>query len=203
MVKKDKRIDDYITKSADFAKPILKHIRKIVHETCPDTEEKIKWGMPHFDYKEEMMCAMAAFKQHCVFGFWKGSLLSDPNKLISEQGNTAMGSFGQIKSLSDLPSDKILIKYIKEAMKLNDEGVKVARPKPTEKKELKVPDYFKRALKNNKKAFDVFEKFSYSDKKEYVEWITEAKTEATREKRLETAIEWISEGKSRLWKYKK
>ena len=125
MLKKDKRIDAYITKSAPFAKPILKHFRALVHRACPEVEETIKWNFPHFDYKGSMMCSMAAFKQHCAIGFWKASLLTDAKKLI-ERANSeeAMGHFGRITSLKDLPKDAVLTKYIKEAMKLNREGIK-------------------------------------------------------------------------------
>lgn len=200
----DKRIDVYISKSADFAKPILNHFRELVHKACPEAEETFKWSFPHFDYKGEMMCSMAAFKQHCAFGFWKASVMNDPDKILEVKDRNAMGHFGQIKSPADLPSDKIIIKYIKEAMRLNDEGIKLpSKPKSADKKEIEVPDYFLKLLKKNKAAFDTFEKFSYSHRKEYVQWITEAKTEETRNKRMATAIEWLEEGKSRNWKYTK
>jgi uncharacterized protein YdeI (YjbR/CyaY-like superfamily) len=200
MAKKDKRIDAYISKSADFAKPILTHLRELVHKACPEVEETLKWSFPHFDYKG-IMCSMAAFKQHCAFTFWKAPLIKDTHKIL---GRDAMGHFGHIKSLKDLPSDKIMLDYLKQAVKLNDEGVKKeVKPKATEKKELEVPDYFITALKKNKKAFIFFENSSYSYKKEYLEWITEAKTEETRNKRMATAIEWIAEEKHRLWKYQK
>ena len=202
MKNKDKRIDQYIAKSANFAKPILNHIRILVHKSCPDVEEKMKWSFPHFVYKG-MMCAMAAFKQHCAFGFWKGSLMKDPYKVMDKGREEAMGQFRRITKLSDLPNDKILIAYIKEAIKLNEEGVKLPGRKKTEKKELKIPGYFLKEVKKNKKALSVFEKFSYSNQKEYVEWVTEAKTEDTRNTRLQTTVEWLAEGKIRNWKYLK
>jgi uncharacterized protein YdeI (YjbR/CyaY-like superfamily) len=201
MPTKDKRVDAYIANSADFAKPILNHIRQLVHKTCPDVEEKMKWSFPHFDYKG-MMCSMAAFNEHCALNFWKASLLKNSAKLLHPKGESSMGNFGKIQKLSDLPSDKILIGYIKEAMRLNDDGVKIAyRPKTTEKKPLVVPDYLKAALKKNKKASETFENFNYSNKKEYLMWLTEAKTEETRSKRLADAIKWMAEGKVRNWKY--
>lgn len=206
MIKKDKAIDAYIAKSADFAKPILLHIRELVHKACPDVEEKMKWSFPHFDYKGEMMCSMAAFKQHMSFGFWKAALMKDPVLVETAKSEVAMGHLGRITSLKDLPPDKKLIAWIKEAMQLTDKGIKLpAKPKPTEKdkKELVVPDYFVKALAKNKKAKQVFENFAYSHKKEYLQWITEAKTEETRSKRMETALEWIAEGKGRNWKYMK
>lgn len=201
MGKRDKRIDAYIAKSAPFAQPILRHVRELVHEGCPDVEEGIKWGFPHFNYNG-ILCSMASFKHHCAFGFWKATLLSDRRDLLARMGKTAMGNFGQLKSLDDLPSDKILIAYVREAAKLNEEGVKVpGRSKPAEKKPLKVPLYFKQALVKNKRALKTFDGFNYSNKKDYVEWVTESKTEETRNKRLETSIEWMAEGKTRNWKY--
>jgi uncharacterized protein YdeI (YjbR/CyaY-like superfamily) len=204
MGEKNKAIDDYINKSADFAKPILAHIRELVHNTCPDVEEKMKWSFPHFDYKGEMMCSMAAFKQHATFGFWKAPLMKDPVLAATAKSEVAMGHLGRLASLKDLPPDKKLVAWIKEAMALNDKGIKVAaKPKTVETTELKVPDYFTKALAKNKKAEQSFESFSYSQKKEYIVWITEAKSEDTRNKRMETALEWIAEGKIRNWKYLK
>ncbi len=204
MAKKEKAIDAYISKSADFAKPILNHIRELVHKTCPDVEEKMKWSFPHFDYKGEMMCSMAAFKQHAVFGFWKASLMKDPVLVETAKSEVAMGHLGRLTSVKDLPADKKMIAWIKEAMLLNDKGIKLAaKPKAADKKELIIPDYFITALAKNKKAKQVFEGFAYSHKKEYVQWITEAKTEDTRNKRMATALEWLNEGKSRNWKYER
>lgn len=204
MAKKEKAIDAYISKSADFAKPILNHIRELVHKTCPGVEEKMKWSFPHFDYKGEMMCSMAAFKQHAVFGFWKASLMKDPVLVETAKSEVAMGHLGRLTSVKDLPSDKKMMAWIKEAMLLNDKGIKLAaKPKAADKKELIIPDYFITALAKNKKAKQVFESFAYSHKKEYVQWITEAKTEDTRNKRMTTALEWLSEGKSRNWKYER
>jgi uncharacterized protein YdeI (YjbR/CyaY-like superfamily) len=200
MGNRDKRIDAYISKSADFAKPVLKHIRELVHKACPDVEETMKWSFPHFDYKG-VFCSMAAFKEHCAFNFWKVKLMKDPHNILEKEERTGMGVFGKFKSVSELPNDKIFLTYLKEAVRLNDEGIKIIKPKANEKKELVVPEYFTAALKKNKKAMKAFEDFSYSHKKEYVEWIEEAKTEETRNKRLATAVEWISDGKGRNWKY--
>lgn len=202
MGKRDERIDAYIAASAAFAQPVLKHLRELVHRACPAVEETMKWSFPHFDYKG-MMCSMASFKQHCAFGFWKASLMKDPQKLLT-QSREAMGQMGQIKSLADLPADDVLLAYIEEAARLNDENIKLpARPKADEKKDLIVPETLAGALKDNRKASETFENFSYSNKKEYIHWITEAKSEETRNKRLATAIEWMTEGKSKNWKYEK
>jgi uncharacterized protein YdeI (YjbR/CyaY-like superfamily) len=199
MAKRDDRIDAYITRSAEFARPILAHLREIVHEACPDVEETMKWSFPHFLYKG-MMCSMASFKEHCAFGFWKSSLI------VAKGGaaEKSMGQFGRISKLSDLPSKKVLSGYIKQAMKLNEDGVKSPnRMKPKEKtpRELVIPDDLASALQANNAASATFEKFSPSHRREYVEWISEAKTPATRTRRLEQAVEWIAEGKPRNWKY--
>jgi uncharacterized protein YdeI (YjbR/CyaY-like superfamily) len=195
------KIDAYIARSADFAKPILEHLREVIHSACPDVQEKIKWGFPHFDYKDAMLCSMASFKQHCAFGFWKASLMKDKTLMLNAASETSMGHLGRITSLNDLPSNKKLISYVKEAMKLNDDGVKIEKKKPATKTELKIPKVLTDALRKNKKASVTFENFSYSNKKEYVDWITGAKTAETRNKRLETTVDWLEEGKIRNWKY--
>lgn len=166
MVVEENPIDIYIVKSAEFAKPILNHLRELVHAACPDVEEKIKWSFPHFDYKGEMMCSMAAFKQHAVFGFWKAALMKDPALIERAKSEVSMGHLGRLSSVKDLPTDRKITNWIKEAMALNDNGIKlVARPASTEKKELVVPEYFTKALKKNKKAQQTFEAFAYSIKK--------------------------------------
>lgn len=202
MTGNDKRIDAYIANAQPFAQPIMKHLRTLVHAACPDVEETMKWSFPHFDYKGEMMCSMAAFKQHCAFGFWKASLMKDKTLTANAQSESAMGHLGRITSLDDLPSDKKMIAYIKEAAALNAKGIKIRKAPPSGKKKvLIVPDYFSAALKRNKKALATFDGFSYSQRKEYVQWVVDAKTEETREQRLATAVEWMSEGKVRNWKY--
>ena len=196
MGKKDARVDAYIASAPEFSRPILKQLRKAVHAGCPTVEETLKWNMPFFMY-QGLLCHMAAFTQHCAFGFWKGQLIFGKNS--KPEG---MGHLGKLSSLSDLPPEKELVGHIKKAVALNDAGVKSpTRSGPRKRKELVVPDYFLAALRKNKKALATFDGFSYSHKKEYVEWITEAKQEATRERRLGDAIDWMSEGKSRHWKY--
>ncbi len=193
----DPRIDAYIERSADFAQPIMAHLRVLIHKACPPVTETLKWSMPSFEYKG-ILCGFAAFKQHCTFGFWKQSLMESD---AFPANKTAMGSFGRITTLKDLPKDRVMIGLIHQAMELNDKGIKVPKKPTAGKKELIIPDYLTAALSKNRKAKTQFDNFSYSHKKEYVEWITEAKTEPTREKRLATTIEWLSEGKSRNWKY--
>jgi len=199
----DKRIDAYIEKKADFAKPVLNHLRQLVHKACSGVEETIKWGMPYFDYKGNALCGMAAFKEHCTFLFWKAKLMKDPEKILQVEERGAMGNFDRITSLKDLPSDKILIAYIKEAAKLNEHDIKLPARKKTAVAELKMPADFAGALKKNKKAQTMFDNFSPGKRKDYIQWITEAKTDATKLKRIETAVEWIAEGKGRNWKYEK
>ncbi len=201
---KDKRIDAYIAKSAEFAKPVLEHLRKLIHKACPDVTETIKWGMPSFEYKGPFV-GFAAFKKHAVLGFWKAALMKDSEVLTGKDTKGAMGNLGRIESIEDLPKDAVLTKWIKEAMKLNDKGVKLIRSeKPKhERREYKMPAYFQKELNRNKKAKATFENFSPSHKREYLEWIVEAKTEETRNKRMETALEWLCEGKSRNWKYQR
>jgi uncharacterized protein YdeI (YjbR/CyaY-like superfamily) len=198
----DSRVDAYIEKSPDFAKPILKHLRDLVHKASPQIKETMKWSCPFFDC-EGPVCQMVAFKQHCGFGFWKAKLMDDPYKILNAQPETA-GSFGRITSLADLPSDDILIEYIQHALSLNLQGVKApARAKSQQDKgPLDIPEYFADLLSQNDVLSGKFEKFSPSQKKEYLTWFEDAKTEATKAKRLATAVEWISEGKSRMWKYK-
>ena len=201
MPKKDPRVDACIAEAPEFAKPILKRIRKLVHKGCPGVEETIKWRFPTFMYKG-MLCGMAAFKNHCTFGFWKHELLFGKNGDPGRDKEKGMGQFGRITSMSDLPSDEVMLRWIEEAVKLNTEGVKVpSRAKPKKRTPLVIPDYFRAALKRNTKAQATFDNFSYSHRKEYLEWITEAKTEETRTRRLNTAIEWMDQGKARNWKY--
>lgn len=201
MPKRDPRIDAYIAKAGLFAQPVLIHLRELIHKVCPEAEETIKWSFPHFVYKGEILCSMASFKNHCAFGFYKASLMNDKSLIENSPNENAAWQLGRLTSLKDLPPDKKLISYIKEAMKLNEEGIRLKQTSSNERKELVVPDYFTNELNKNNKALKVFEEFSYTNKKEYIDWITEAKTETTREKRLMTAIEWISEGKPRNWKY--
>jgi uncharacterized protein YdeI (YjbR/CyaY-like superfamily) len=202
MSKKDPRVDNYINKSQEFARPILNHIRELVHKGCPGVSETIKWGFPHFDYKG-IVCSMASFKSHCAFGFWKGNLLKGMPGDMEKIGETAMGQFGRITSLKDLPKDAVILDLVRQATKLNEGGIKRTEPlkSRTAKKGLEIPDYFMQAVRKNKKALATFEQFNLTNKKEYVEWVTEAKTEETRNSRLKTSVEWMSEGKIRNWKY--
>jgi len=195
MGKKDARIDAYIEKANPFARPILKRLRAWMHKHCPDCVETVKWSAPHFEYQGKMYGGMSAFKEHCAFGFWHPMMRRGDN---SPEG---MGSFGKIRSLADLPAEGEFAKMAQEAMKLTDEGVK-APPKPkAERSPLSTPPDLKALLAKNKKASATFEAFSYSHRKEYIAWITEAKREETRAARAKQAVEWMAEGKPRHWKY--
>jgi uncharacterized protein YdeI (YjbR/CyaY-like superfamily) len=198
MPRKDPRIDAYIRKSAAFAQPILRHLRKLVRANCPAVEETMKWGFPHFMHRG-ILCSMAAFTAHCTFGFWNRELVLGKGKAAKE---TAHGQFGRIAARSDLPSDKALAGYIKRAVELNEAGTRKAAPaRPKFRAELLVPEDLLRGLRNSKRALATFEQFSYSHKKEYIQWLAEAKRDETRLQRLETAIAWMAEGKPRHWKY--
>ena len=194
MPARDPRIDAYIARSAPFARPILKHLRAKVHEGCPDVVETIKWGSPHFEH-HGMLCGMAAFKEHCAFGFWNRAL-EIPEK------RDAMGQFGCIQSLADLPKDSVLVGYVREAARLNERGKKIG-PIRKAKKPLPVPKELVSALKKKAGATARFKALSPSRQREYCEWIVEAKRDVTREKRLKTAVDQIAEGKPLMWKYQR
>jgi uncharacterized protein YdeI (YjbR/CyaY-like superfamily) len=200
------KVDTYIAKAQPFAKPILEHLRKLVHKGCPGVEETIKWSRPFFEYRGAILGNMSAFKAHCSFGFWGeeiGAVLRKA-KVVQDGG---MGSLGRITSVKDLPSDKEMLDWIRQSAAFVDSGQYtspiaarqrvVKAPKPP----LETPPEFAAALKKNKKATTAFDAFSPSCKREYVEWIAEAKRPETRDKRIETALEWIAEGKQRNWKY--
>ncbi|GMV04079.1 MAG: hypothetical protein AMXMBFR53_03600 [Gemmatimonadota bacterium] len=197
MATRDPRVDAYIEKSADFARPILTHIREVVHAACPDVEETMKWSFPHFDYKGIMM-SMAAFKGHCTLGFWNAREVLGPD---AQEG--AMGQFGRITSLRDLPPKKVLAAYVKKAMAVKDAGVKLARPAPNARPEPTVPEELAAALrlKKNRKALDTWDAFPPSHRREYVEYIDEAKRAETRARRVARTVELLNEGKPRNWKY--
>jgi uncharacterized protein YdeI (YjbR/CyaY-like superfamily) len=199
------KVDAYCAKVQPFAQPILAHLRTLVHKACPEVEETIKWSRPFFQYRGAILCNMSAFKEHCSFGFWGeeiGAVLREA--AILKEG--AMGSLGRITGVADLPSDKQMLGWIRQAAAFVDSGQytspiaarhKVVKQNPS----LDTPAEFKTALQRNKKAAAVFAAFSPSCKREYVEWIAEAKRQETRDKRIATAVEWIAEGKQRNWKY--
>ena len=195
MGQKDSRIDAYIARSAEFARPVLERLRAIVHETVPDVAETVKWGMPHFEH-HGLLAGMAAFKQHCTFGFWKGALVT------GETGpKDAMGQLGRITSLRELPPKRVLQAWLKRAAALNEAGIPAPRPRKHPRPPLETPPALATALARNARARRGFDALSPSHRREYVEWLVEAKTDATRERRLATALAQLADGKSLHWKY--
>lgn len=193
MGQRDPRVTAYIAKSAAFAKPVLKHIREVIHFACPEVEETIKWSSPAFVYHGSLMAGMAAFKEHCRLILWKADLIKGAD-------GATVDAIGKPTKVSELPSKRQLTSYIKQSMQVIDAGITKPRPRATVK-DTAVPDYFAAALKKNRKALKNFEALSPSHRREYVEWITEAKREETRNRRIATALEWLTEGKARNWKY--
>lgn len=200
-MKTDPRIDAYITKSAAFAQPILRRLRELVHQACPKAEEAMKWGHPGFTCDGKILTIFAAFKGHCGLVFWHHEM----KKELAAKGlivREAMGHMGRIEKMSDLPTDATLVRLFRRAAELNASG-KPARP-PAAKKprpELPVPPDLAAALKQSPKAAAAFRNFAPSHRREYIEWITEAKRAETRATRLATTLEWLTAGKRRNWKY--
>ncbi|RYG11121.1 MAG: hypothetical protein EOO07_21105 [Chitinophagaceae bacterium] len=203
MAQFDPKVDKYIADAENFAKPILQHWRQLVLSTCPEAVEAIKWGIPHFDYKGDFMCVVASYKSHCSFTFLKAELMNDPRLKESKQLKPIQRFLGKITKPADLPTDEEFITLLVEAMILNEKGIKVVTQKSDTPKVYELPDYFAEKFETNPKAKQIFESKSASFRKDYIIWITEAKTDATRQKRMEEALEWIADGKARFWKYEK
>jgi len=195
-MKTEPRFDTYIESKAEFAKPILHYVREVVHAACPDCEEAMKWSAPAFMYKGKILASMAAFKAHAAFGFWQSGQVTD----AGDKQMSAMGQFGRLTSVDDLPPRAELEALVKKAMGLVDEGVKPVRAKH-EKPPLTVPQDMRAALDANPAAAATFDGFPPSAQRDYVEWVTGAKRYETRSSRLAQSIEWLAEGKRRHWKY--
>jgi hypothetical protein len=193
---RDPRTDAYIEKARPFARPILAHLREVVHRTCPEVTETTKWGMPHFDYRGTL-CSMASFNEHCVFGFWLGEQVTGEGSAAEQ----AMGHFGRITSVDDLPPEEEIAALLRRAMELNEQGVKRPRTKSAARERAEAPPELLDALQGDARA--AWERMPPGHRHEYAAWITDAKTAATRDRRIATAVEWIAEGKSRNWKYEK
>lgn len=192
---KDPRVDEYIAKSQAFARPILKRLRALVHDGCPEVEETMKWSFPHFMH-HGILCSMASFKAHCAFGFSKEELLS------SGAGGATTAQFGRLTTIKDLPSRTVFLRLVREAARLNEEGVKLPpRSAPPKSRSVRAPADLLAALRNNPAARDAYDEMSPSHKREYIEWITEAKRNETRKRRVADAVEWMAEGRIRNWKY--
>jgi len=199
MADHDARIDAYIATAAPFARPILEHLRVVIHAACPDVEEGLKWSRPFFSYRDSPLCMMAAFGQHCGFGFWLSK------QVVGQTAEDGSGQFGKILSVADLPPEKKLIEFTHKAMALNETGVKRKRPKAAAKPAALIPDALAAefAKKKNAEARKNYAAFSPGKQREYIEWINEAKTDPTRQKRIAATLEWLAEGKTRHWKYAK
>jgi uncharacterized protein YdeI (YjbR/CyaY-like superfamily) len=198
---RDPRVDVYIAKAPDFARPILEHLREVVHAACPDVVETIKWSFPNFS-RHGILCSMAAFKAHCWFRFWNHAAVFGDGGESGDEPSDTKGRFGRITNLSDLPNRRTLVAYVRKAVKLDDAGVKRA-PKRGAGSRMSppVPDDLRQALRASKKALGAFDRLSPSHRREYIEWIVEAKRSGTRQRRVATTIEWLQEGKTRNWKY--
>ena len=199
----DPRVDAYIEKAAPFAQPILTHLRKLMHQACPHATETIKWGMPFFVQQGIIIASMASFKQHCAFGFWGPEMkkVLDKNGLKASYG---MGSLGRITGLDALPTDRVLLSYMSQAADFVESGQRtksIDRAKKSPQKPVRVPPELTAALQKNKMATKVFGQFSPSCRREYADWIAEAKRPETRQKRIKQAVLWIAQGKQRNWKY--
>ena len=182
-------VDRYIANAAPFAKPILEKLRKAFHKGDPEIVETMKWSVPHFDH-DGPVAGMAAFKEHVSWGFWKAQLLSEPQEVRTK-----------VTSVKDLPPETVIVAWVREAVQLNQDGVKAKRVPRVARKTADMPPELAEALKKAPAAKKVFDAFSPSHRREYIEWIAEAKQDATRKKRIAQAIEWLSEGKPRNWKY--
>jgi uncharacterized protein YdeI (YjbR/CyaY-like superfamily) len=198
MASRDPRVTAYIASAAPFARPIFKHLRPLVHAACPGVQEDVKWRHPAFMYKG-ILGGFAGFKAYCAFMFWNEGLLKSR---LSPADVDALQQLQRMTSIDDLPPDRAITRLIKAAVALQDAGItRTPRPRPAKDRTIEAPPYLLEALDANEKAKAAFAGFSYSHKKEYIEWLTEAKTESTRMRRLETAVAWMAEGKSRNWKY--
>lgn len=201
--KHDQRVDDYIARAPEFARPILRHLRAIVHAVCPDAEETIKWGRPTFMHRGRLLCSMAAFKAHCGFGFWNSEVAAAVTR-DNGKPKESSGQLGRLTRMEDLPDDATMRRYVAESVRLLESG-QPARTRPAAgaapRPALPMPEDLALRLMANPRAAAAFEKFSPSCRREYIEWITDAKREETRRKRLDTAVGWMAEGKARHWKY--
>ncbi|HSC56466.1 MAG TPA: DUF1801 domain-containing protein [Nitrospira sp.] len=201
--KHNSKLDAYAEKAEDFAKPVFAHLRALIHATCPQVVEEIKWGIPHFDYKGDMMCIFAAYKKHCSFTFYKDALMGDARLKANDGLPAAKRFMGKLTGVADLPPDRELKSWVKEAMALNEQGMKLPARESKTPKEVDMPAAFAERLHANPKIAEIFESKSASFRKEYKVWIGGAKTESTRDQRIEEAMAWIAEGKGRFWKYAK
>jgi uncharacterized protein YdeI (YjbR/CyaY-like superfamily) len=203
MTQLNSKVDEYIAKTENFAKPILEYLRNIIHDTCPSVEEDIKWGTPHYSYKGDHLCMLAGFKNHCSFSLYKAEFMKNKELAESVMAGKKFGYMDKVKSISELPSKKVLVSLIKEAMTINEHGIKKEKTVSDKPKVLETPVYLAKSLNANKKAKAVWESKSDAFRKDYLVWIIDAKTDTARQKRVEQTLEWVAEGKGRFWQYDK
>lgn len=197
MAAPDPRIDAYIARAAPFARPILDELRARVHAACPDAEETLKWSAPAFTCQGRLLAVMAAFKQHVAFNLWQGARVME-----QEAGSEAMGQFGRLASVADLPPRPAMAALLRQARALGVAGQPGGgRKRTAPKASPRPPADLVEALAGNPAARATFEGFPPGKQRDYVDWIVEAKREATRRNRIEQAVAWLAEGKARHWKY--
>lgn len=201
----DPRVDAYIARQAGFARPILTHLRALVHAACPEAGEAIKWSMPFFTIAGRNLCNMAGFKAHVAFGFWENAAAKDASAVGDAGGGTsAMGQFGRLTSLSDLPDDATMTTLIAQAADRarSRAAAPSSAPRPA-RAPLPMPPELEAAIANNPDAAVHWAAFTPGKIRDYAEWIGEAKRPETRDKRIAEAVGWIAEGKDRNWKYRR
>ena len=191
----DPRVDAYIARQAEFARPILTELRRRLHAACPDLNETLRWSMPSFDHKGKIVAQMAAFKAHATFGFWQRE--GTP----TEKQHEAMGQLGRLVSVDELPDEATFAGWVRAAVERIEDPVAPKRPRAAPKGEAEVPPELAEALADDDRAAATFNGFPPSCRREYCEWIAEAKRAETRARRVAEAIGWLREGKRRNWKY--
>jgi uncharacterized protein YdeI (YjbR/CyaY-like superfamily) len=197
-VSRDARVDAYIARAQPFARPILDHVRERVHSVLPEAEETLKWGAPAVTLDGKIVLILAAFKVHAALNFWRGQELRG-----EAASSEAMGQFGKLKSVADLPPDSELDRLIREAAELSRSAPTPRKVKHEAKAEPQLHPDFAAALDKAPKAKAVLDGFSPSARREYLDWVADAKRDETRASRIATAVEWLSEGKKKNWKYEK
>jgi uncharacterized protein YdeI (YjbR/CyaY-like superfamily) len=194
-VSRDPRVDAYIAKAQPFAQAILSHVRGRVHAAVPDAEETLKWSAPAYTLDGKILLITAAFKAHAALNFWRGQ------EIRSGATDEGMGQFGKLRSVEDLPPDDELDALIRTAAELAKSAPAPRKTKHAPKPAPEMHPEFAAALDRAPKAKSALDSFPPSARRDYLEWVADAKQDATRQKRIASAIEWLGEGKRRNWKY--
>jgi uncharacterized protein YdeI (YjbR/CyaY-like superfamily) len=193
----DPRIDAFIAKAEPFARPILSHLRDMIHRACPGVTETIKWSRPAFENEGRVLAVLGAFKAHASLHLWR---MGEAGERTGKEAEGS-GQFGRLTSLADLPDEDELIRIIQATAIVRSEAK--PKPKAPPRPDLPVPEELAVALDRAPSARAAWDAFSPSHRREYSEWIGEAKRPETRAARVAQAIEWLAEGKSRNWKYQR